>query len=568
MGVNSTNWPWFAIAAACVCYALACPGKCAAEANVIALRPGMPGLERVEAPPLWADVPDADLGPSDLGLMPPTAYRWVFAPGEPVTLKASCTAAEDRVLLTVWDWERRAVAVREFTGPFAETLRFNVTGRGTYLLTLDRFEGIRCVARLARSFCMCPSNLDKREAWRAGSFQVGVCSFPGRQHWRNDYGPAHPPGLSEKQSREMDADLSARLGATLVRPDLPTFQPRPDAPLDFALADECMSCLTSRGFRLALQLGFPGESDWAVLPRYAGVADPRWRYPRAEQVVRQHAEAVVARYGADAEFVEIYNEPDNPDFWRGTVEEFIATHHWMAEATRRARPDLTIISGGLCLMDPERTGLIARGIMGAVDAVGYHSHGGVGELAATLTAMRALHAAAGYDRPAFYNTETGYANWRLDMERSAAATAVQKLLYCWAHGNRAALLYCSRDVGGPRMSAKDWGAVDFFMCPRFTYGAVAAFMDTYAGARLEGVLRELNGLHVYLFRRGDSRLVSVFVADDFPRPLTLGTDATRAQLLDPMGNAQEVDVAEGRLSLTAGYYPTTVVLEGTVRVQE
>lgn len=534
--------------------------------STLVLQPGMPELPGNSVPALWAQVPDADLVAKDLTVTPAEPYHWVFAPGETVALTTSAETV-GRIVLTVWDWERRPVAQREFTAPSTEELRLQVTGRGTYLLTLDRLVGDDCQARLARSFAVCPSNEDRRDLWRQSAFWPGCCSFPGRQHWTNSFGPAHPSGLTEQQAAAMDAELSARLGLVLVRPDLPVTWTAPDGLLDFSRADWAFHAFTSRGFRLALQVGFPGEADWALMPQYQAVTDPKWRYPRREEVVRRFAREVIERYADESAFIEVYNEPDNADFWRGTVDEFIATHHWIAAESRRVAPELPILSGGLCLVDPERTGLVARGIVNAVDAVGYHSHGGVDGLQAALTAMIATHAAAGYRQPVFYNTEMGFANWRLDMERAAAATAVQKLLYCWAHGNRAALLYCSRDISGPRMSAKDWGYLDHFMCPRFTYGAVSAFMDTYGGAAYERTLTETNGLYAYVFRQDARWLVPVFVGSDDPRPVVLETDAATVTLLDPMGNAAPVSPVEGKLAVNAGYYPATLVLEGAAIVR-
>lgn len=540
----------------------------AAGAEVpVALRPSLPPLAAAGVPALWAGVPDADrTAASGLALTPARPYEWVAEADSPLHLHAGAERGGDRAVLTFWDWNCQPVAQRRLTVPGGEDLAVTVGGRGTYLLTLDVFAADECKGRLTRSFSVCPSNLARREQWRAGEFVVGTCSFPGRQHWRNDFGPAHPPGLSEQASRELDADLSARLGMVLVRPDLPGSWPAADKALDFSRADEALAAFTSRGFRLMLQVGFPQETDWTLQPQYAGVTDPKWRYPRREEVVRPYVEAVAARYGGQADFVELWNEPDNADFWRGTVAEFIDTHRWMAEAVRKGCPQATILTGGLCLMDPEHTGQIAAGVRPWVNAVGYHSHGGVDNLVAAMTAMRALHAAAGYDKPIFVNTEMGFANWRLDMERTSAATAVQKLLYCWAHGNRGALLYCSRDIGGPRSSG-DWGYLDYFMCPRFTYGAVAAFIDCYAGGRFAAALREANGLYVYEFRRGEERLVSYFTGGGDSRPLTLRTDAKSGQLLDPMGNASEAPLAEGKVRLTAGLYPQTVVLEGAAKVE-
>ncbi|NSW57246.1 MAG: hypothetical protein HPY44_14625 [Armatimonadetes bacterium] len=559
--------PQWALAATIWALAL-CSGLSALATGapvVVDLEPTAPAIPEPGVPALWAKVEDADRMAPGLRIAPAKDWQWVVSPGDEIALTVSAEGTGDRAVLTFWDWNCRPVAQHRINVPASEVVAVRVTGRGTYLLTLDAFSGDVCKARLARSFSVCPSNLDRREQWRRGELLVGTCSFPGRQHWRNDFGPANPPGLSEQEAREMDADLSARLGMVLVRPDLPVSWPAADREMDFTLADKCMECFTSRGFRLALQIGFPLETGWTLMPQYEAVTDPKWRYPRREEVVRKYAEAVAARYGPHSEFIELYNEPDNADFWRGTVQEFVDTHQWMAESVRKGYPQATIISGGLCLVDPERTGMIARGIRPWVDAVGYHSHGGVDNLSSVMVAMRAVHAASGYDRPTFMNTEMGFANWRLDMERNSAATAVQKLLFCWAHGNKAALLYCSRDIGGPRGSG-DWGYIDYFMCPRFTYGAVAAFMDYYAGATFAGTLTERNGLYVYEFRKGDQRLVPVFTAGGDARPVRLETDAQRVLLLDPMGNATSAEPMDGAVALTAGLYPQTVVLEGAGRV--
>jgi hypothetical protein len=270
-----------------------------------------------------------------------------------------------------------------------------------------------------------------------------------------------------------------------------------------------------------------------------------------------------ARYGKDAALIELYNEPDNRDFWRGTPEEFIAWSRWAEEETRRAAPGAPIANGGYCLIEPEWTGLFARALLGKADLVAYHSHGGSPEIEATFAAMRAVHAAAGYAQPTFINTEMGYAAWRLDIERSQAATAIQKVLYCWGHGHRGALLYCSRDIGGPRQRTgdADWGFIDYTMCPRFAYGALAAFIDTYAGARFESVLAQTQHTRAYVFRTDGALLVACYTLHDGTQPLVLTTDATRAEIIDPMGNHTPLP-SPNRLELEAGYYPLTVVLHG------
>jgi len=373
------------------------------------------------------------------------------------------------------------------------------------------------------------------------------------------------PGLTEQASRDLDAELAARAGLQIVRPALPIEWPSEDAPIDFTRADASVAAWTSRGLRLYLQVGQPPE--WALLPQYAGVADPKWRYPRREGPSRRWLAELLPRYAKDAAFVELYNESDNRDFWRGTPEEYTEWAGWAIEEIERAAPDVPIAAGGYCLLEPEWTGLFARALVGKLDLIGYHSHGDVTALEANFRAMRATHAAAGYVAPVFANTEMGYAAWRLDMERHQAATAVQKLLYCWAHGHRAALLYCSRDIGGPRQRAgdADWGFVDHFFCPRFAYGALCAFIDTYAGASFERILTEAQPFTAYVSRSDDARIVAVFTSYDGERAVTITSDAARAEIVDPMGNHTETPTAE-RVELEAGFYPLSVILHGATTV--
>jgi len=531
----------------------------------------MPALKAPAVPPLYQTVPDADRLGDHLSLTSQTPFRWVFAPGEEIAVTAAATAdlKTDRVVLTVWNWERLPVAQHEMRVPCEEAVAFTVHGRGTYLITLDSFSGDECVARLVRSFSVCPSNLDRRKLWRTDEFFLGTCSFPGRQHWTNEFGPAHPHGLSEQACREMDAELSARLGLQVVRPDVSVRWPSIDAPMDFTRADASMDCWTSRGFKLDLQVGQP--SDWAVLDRYAQVTDPKWRYPKREEAVRRFVSECAKRYAAATEIFEVYNEPDNRDFWRGTPEEYIELARWAAQEIRRACPGAVIANGGYTLIEPEWTGLFARAFRPLVDTVAYHSHGDVTGLDRVYRAMVAVHAAADYTKPVFVNTEMGYAAWRLDVERGMAATAIQKALYCWAHGHRGALLYCSRDIGGPRQRPgnPDWGYLDYFMCPRFMYGAVAALIDTYAGASLDGIVCQSSQLHCYVFARGDERLAAVFTPGDASHKVTLASDAARARIVDPMGNSVAAEDPQS-LTLTTGYYPQTVVFEGaqSVTVQD
>jgi hypothetical protein len=544
---------------------LAVPNARSAAQTSVPLRPAMPEIAQNLAPALWAGIPDADKLKSGMHLSPRVPFHWVFEPGTPVTIEAASGITDSSFVLTVWDWNRRPIWQKQYSSPLKQTFTFDVKGRGVYLLTLDSMKAGKAESRLARSFCVSPDNKGKQALWRNSAFKPGCCSFPGRQNWKNDYGAGNPPGLTEDESRSVDAELSARLGLVLVRPDLPVIHRKPEDPFDFTLADKSIKVWTDRGFDLALQVAYPAEADAMVLPEYAGVKDPKWRYPHTDDEIRRFAEETLKRYGPKSAFIEVFNEPDNLDFWKGTVPQFLKTHKIVWEAAHRLAPGKPVISGGLCLMDPERTGQIARGLAGMVDGVGYHSHGGVDTLEAAFTAERALHAAAGYTGPTFYNTEMGYANWRLDMEAMSAATAVQKLIYCWAHKNACALLYASREIGGPRGSG-DWGMLDYTFCPRFSYGTVSAFCDWYAGSVFNVALAERNGLYIYEFHQGHKKVLSLYAAGEGSRPATIQTDATSALLVDAMGNAAPLDIVAGAIHVDVSAYPQTLILEGASKV--
>jgi hypothetical protein len=532
----------------------------------IALRPGMAAVDIGKVPRLWDSVPDADRVRPQMTLDPEAAYRWVLAPAETmrVHLRVPAAAGGTRVALTVWDWHRTPVSQAWWTCPVDAWVPLTVAGRGVFLLTVDLFDGDTCLARLPRSFGVLPSNEAKREVWRQGTFWVGACCFPGRQHWRSDFGPGHPPGLTEQESREMDAELSRRLGITVARPDIAASWPAADQPIDVARAEAALSAWTSRGFELDLQLWSPG-ADWSVLPKYAAVTDPKWRYPARDDVLRAFVGACLERWGHHAKLVELGNETDNPDFWRGTPEEYLAWCQTVVTEVRRHLPEVPIANGGYTFILPEWSGQYIRALRDTTQIQAYHAHGGVDLARQQLTTLRTGLAAAAVTRPRVVNTETGFCAWRLDMERQMAATAVQKLLYGWAHGNEGALLYCSREYSGPRLTANDWGYLDYFMCPRFMYGTVAAFIDQFAGATFERVVTETDGLYAYVFATAGAKLLALFAPNDQDREVTVESDSSAAQVVDPMGNAAAV-VPPGRVQVRVGLYASLIRLTGATVV--
>ncbi|MBI2300487.1 MAG: hypothetical protein HYU66_16360 [Armatimonadetes bacterium] len=534
----------------------------------------MPALQTPGVPPLGAGVADADRLPElELSLEPARPYRWVFGPGELVLMdwRAAPTTPVDQVVLTAWDWELRPVAQSRAASPSSGWLRIRVAGRGTYVLTLDALRGEACVGRLARSLAVCPSNRGKGDTWRKGEFWVGQCSFPGWQNAVLQGGhAAHPVGLSEDASRELDAELVARMGAGVARINFPVFRrDELGLDLDFALADRCVETFASHGLRLDLQLFEPyGAGRGPVLTPYLDVPlEQAPLYPIRSAPYRRYVDEVARRYGQHALFYQVGNEPSNALQYKGTPREFVDQVRWARETVRSRQPLARITNGGYCNTLPAAHE-IARSIGGLVDFISYHWHGDLAGLKTFHAEIQAMHREANAKPLHLANTEMGCAMPTVASERTNAVVELQKLLWCWAHGHEGVLLYSSRELWWPRQfsydGVSDYGFVDHFFCPRFAYGGVSAVLDRYAGYRFDKVLAETDNLHVYAFRRRESVLVAAFARTE-PVSIRLTSKARRAAVIDPMGNAvPATDPAE--VTLVVGEYPQAIALEGAAGI--
>lgn len=546
----------------------ACSARDATVEHRIALRAGMGAVADGRAPRLHEVTPDEAWDGVTIAADEPHHWLGPFREaGTPfvVNVAVAKPQAVDEMLLTVWDWENRPVAqVSLGVGREQNAVRFDVKGRGVYLLTLDGFSGDEQAFRLVRSFAVCESAADAQQAWRDDEFFIGICAFPGRYHWSPGGKPAIPEGLTEQRARDLEASLMGRLGFQLARLDVSMVLPQDEKrAIDWSRMDAAVNAYTARGFKLDLQLMNP--PDWAIDPKYAAVKEHRWRYPVVESAYRRYVRELLGRYGEHARFVQVFNEPDQPEFWAGEPGEFIRMFEWARDEIRNTRPGATIVNGGFAFIDPKKTAYYVEQLKGKTDWIAYHSHGNLAELKRDFEHAKRLHDAAGYENPVYTNTETGFTAWRLDQEMRQAQANIQKLLYCRASGQRGVMLFASRMTGEPSRVGRDFGLLDYHFCPRFAYGAVAAFMNTFAGARFDKTLHDEGDVYVYQFKRGGRTLITAFTPGR-RKTFTLATDAKAASLIDAMGNPAKAD-DPGRIPFTAGAYPLTIVLDGAEHIR-
>ncbi|MFA5688263.1 MAG: hypothetical protein WC959_03845 [Kiritimatiellales bacterium] len=521
---------------------------------------------------------------------PETPFNWIFSPGETVQLR--CTSGNiqrGELHLTVWDWNGIPVAKKTLRCPVDETLIFNITGRGTWLLTLDQVENGTVAARLPKSFAVLPSNEAQRSRWSMdGEFFLGSCMFPARLNGKNSFGPFCPAPLTADETVNKELELDARLGLSIERISCSALvdsnRKSGGFPVDYSAQDQLVDLIAGKGFQVALQLG---GLPWMQRAGNSGAA-AWWQLPPETECFRRFAGEFLSRYAKHAAFVEVMNEPDNDHFWRGTADEYIEIFQIAAEESRKLSRPVKLLCGGLTplaapddlIKQEKTTGILTA----ALDSpfIPFHAHGDLTRIRTHYENLNAIAERAGAKNISFIQTEGGDAAWRLDKEISQAVTHMQKLFFGRANGAEGWLFYATRWQGGPRMqippadggTPAGWGYLDYYFCPRFAYGAIGAFADVYAGARFERKLAETEDLFVYEFSRGNDRLIAFFTlfqtrAGGTKKNISFKADAGGIQLLDAMGNVVRTFSA-GTAAVTASAYPQTLIFKNasTINLQE
>src|SRR5262245_8555859 len=143
------------------------------------------------------------------------------------------------------------------------------------------------------------------------------------------------------------ADVVAQSGAGWVREDIHWFRVQPDpATWDWSYTDQAIRELLARNMKIVGVLGHP--PGWAT--PYPG--DPPAGFSFYAPDSRQFAAfagAVARRYGRYIHHWEIWNEPDNPLFWKPAPDPtaYAELLRSASRAIHRADPDAQLLLGGV-----------------------------------------------------------------------------------------------------------------------------------------------------------------------------------------------------------------------------
>jgi len=201
---------------------------------------------------------------------------------------------------------------------------------------------------------------------------------------------------------------------------------------DWTIVDQVYDTITSVGFRPLIELGFmphdlvpaaAGTSDWSRdVGREHYESDGLWKYPpkdydRWAELVYRFITHLVRRYGREQVekwYFELWNEPDIPHYWMGTLEEYCKLYDYSVAGAVRALPTVRI--GG-----PGSTGPSKESARRFLD--GFLRHCASGENAVTGETGTRLDFVSFHTKGAHYTPRRHY-NLHLPIERESPSSTL------------------------------------------------------------------------------------------------------------------------------------------------
>jgi hypothetical protein len=228
----------------------------------------------------------------------------------------------------------------------------------------------------------------------------------------------YPEETRSRAELERDLALLADTGIDVLRVSIGWDEVEPDNDrFDFRFWDEAVALAERRRVRLIPYVAYaPG---WAV----DGPPADRWRRPpRDARDFADVMERLARRYRGRIHSWELWNEPDNADYWRGSVAQYAALVRAGAAAVKRGDPAAQVVSGGLAGKVEFLRALFAEpGVASAVQVVNVHAYYETWNpepIERLDEYLREVADAVAPARPPIWLAEVGYSTYRLGAQVS------------------------------------------------------------------------------------------------------------------------------------------------------
>ena len=344
---------------------------------------------------------------------------------------------------------------------------------------------------------------------------------------------------------------------------------------------------------LSLDIIFHSTPGWAADPNgnWTRAKTPGRRIrggcrPARPGLLRRFAEDFARRYGPQIDYYETGNEWELVSNEEVTKEDYLAIMKEAYEGIHAGYPGATVTPcGWACAISlPENDAMPSRYCTGVVDylaehpecydAWALHCHGDPANFRVNLLErflpMRASKPLA--KRPWLLNeTALTCANGQED----AVASAVwQKILFGWSYGAQDYIWYNLRATGWFDGGEPGYGLITPDDYPRAGYAAFAALSTLVQGLDADGILFSKGPRQLFRFKGTSQALANGLLLAGWDtqtkngrRTLRVATDATRAEMVDLMGNRTPLAIRAGEVSFTIGYSPRALLLQGATRAE-
>jgi len=306
----------------------------------------------------------------------------------------------------------------------------------------------------------------------------------------------------DPQSMNIPADLVAQSGATWAREDVQWWriQPTPDT-WDWSYTDAAFRALIQRGINIVGVLGHP--PGWATPDPNDAPSDFSFSAPDPNQFAA-FAYAVAHRYSRYIKHWEVWNEPDNPLFWKPAPDAaaYAALLQRASGAIHSAVPGARVLIGGINPFSTTFLKLVAEaGAWGSFDILAIHPYVDpatpeAGNIVAAADGVHAL--AARWGQKPIWVTEIGWASGLSDHDslgmidgQGQANLLVRAMLLLWRSGVERIFWYTLKDdPSNPYgLIAEATGRADYSR-PKPAFYAFQTLAHQLAGAEFVG-LRDL-----------------------------------------------------------------------------